>query len=80
MTQARLNTDTPTFEMPQRKRLEYVPGQYFVRVHPEAVRPYLDVPVRVRRAAHALTLTAEAAESIPQAVVEPLDYLRENAP
>jgi hypothetical protein len=43
--QARTNrtqpsTDTPTFETPKYKRLEYVPGQYFVRIHPEAVRPH----------------------------------------
>jgi hypothetical protein len=79
MNRTRLNTDTPTFEMPERKRLEYVPGQYFVRVHPEAVRPYLGAPARAGHAGHAMVFTAKAAESIPREVAEPLDYLRENA-
>jgi Subtilase family len=77
MTQTRLAADAPTFEMPAHKRLEYVPGQYFVRVHPEAVRPHLRIRTQAG-AADTLALTAATAESIPQEVVEPLDFLHDN--
>lgn len=74
-------TDRPTFAAPERERLEYMPGQYFVRVHPEAVRPYVGASVRPptgRDGAMRIAFTADTAASVPDAVVEPLEYLRSN--
>jgi subtilisin family serine protease len=78
MNRTQPGVDTPTFETPKRKRLEYVPGQYFVRIHPGAVRPHLGSQERLASFAE-LTFTSDMADSIPLEVAEPLDYLRENA-
>lgn len=52
-------------------RPEYVPGQLLIRVRAGAVRPHV--------AARGLTFAAAGARSLPDAVAEPLDYLRRNA-
>jgi subtilisin family serine protease len=68
--------DPPTFGG-QRRRLDFMPGQYFVRVHPEAVRPHLQVGA-ARVAGGGLVLTRDLAASVPDSVAEPLEYLRNN--
>lgn len=60
----------PTFGPPS-KRLDYIPGEVIIRVKPAAVRPHLEDG----RAG----LTVAAARALPDAVFEPLDYMRRNA-
>jgi subtilisin family serine protease len=67
-------SDLPTFGHEPgepRKRLTYVPGQLIMRVHEEAVRPEL--------AGARLMMSAEHADRLPQALAEPLDFLRRHA-
>jgi subtilisin family serine protease len=64
-------SDLPTFEHPDHP-LEYLPGQVILRVRPDAVFSHLPADARVGR-------SEEAAELLPPAVTEPLDYLRRNA-
>src|SRR4051812_40258400 len=70
--------DQPTFGGPHHERLAALPGQYFVRVHPAPIRER--VPVRARAAVGSARVTfgAATAEAVPEAVVEPLEYLRAN--
>lgn len=62
--------DIPTFGRPARPR-EYVPGQVVLRVRPEAVRPHVADP--------GMPLGRALAESLPESVGGPVDYLRRNA-
>jgi subtilisin family serine protease len=76
---SRLASDAPTFRAPKQKRLAFMPGKYFVRVHPDAVRPHVPVGARAMRAGgRALPLTRDLATAVPDTVAEPLDYLRDN--
>ena len=54
-----------------------MPGQYLVRVHPDAVRPHLELG-GARAAGGALMLTRNLADSVPDSVTQPLDYLQDN--
>ncbi len=74
-------SEQPTFGA-ARKRPEYVPGRYFVRVHPEAVRPHVGSLVRRpagRGGPMRVTFSSELEAAIPKTVTEPLDYLRDKA-
>jgi subtilisin family serine protease len=62
--------DVPSFGRPARPR-EYVPGQVVVRVRPEAVRPHVAAP--------RMALSQSVADSLPDSIGEPVDYLRRNA-
>ena len=62
--------DVPSFGRPARPR-DYVPGQVVVRVHPQAVRPHVD--------ARRMSLSRAVAESLPDSIGGPVDYLRRNA-
>jgi subtilisin family serine protease len=53
------------------RHLEYLPGQLVIRIAEPAVRPHLEPT--------ALRMTASSARQLPEAVAEPLDYLRRNA-
>ena len=53
------------------RHLEYLPGQLVIRIAEPAVRPNLD-PTPLR-------MTASSARQLPEAVAEPIDYLRRNA-
>jgi subtilisin family serine protease len=68
---APLESDVPTFQAPPQKRLEYIPGQIVVRVHEDALRPTVG--------AGRLSLGAETAEALPEAVTKPLDLLTREA-
>lgn len=70
--------DQPTFGGAKRKRLEFVPGKYFVRVHPGAVRPHVPARPRGRSAASRMAFTVGTAAAVPEGVVEPLTYLSDN--
>jgi Subtilase family len=69
-------SDQPTFHSPERKRLDRLPGMYFVRVKPDALRPHLGAAQGTGTAR--VALTADLADSVPRAVVEPLDFLLKN--
>lgn len=60
--------DAPSFEQPDDPP-DYLPGQVLLRVQPEAVGA----------SASGAAATARTAEELPDAVIEPLDYLRRNA-
>jgi len=53
------------------RHLEYLPGQLVIRIAEPAVRPNLDPT--------ALRMTASSARQLPEAVAQPIDYLRRNA-
>jgi subtilisin family serine protease len=71
-------SDQPTFGGPRGDRLSVLPGRYFVRFQPAAIRPH--VPGRARGGAGPgrMAFTAATADAVPDAVVEPLEYLRQN--
>lgn len=76
-------SDAPTFHATSSKRLEVLPGQYFVRVHPGAVRPHVEAPRMApagasRKGFARMALTADVAASVPESIGEPLDFLRNN--
>ena len=72
-------SDQPTFRAPGGKRLAFMPGQYFIRVQPEALRPHTQARRTARSSARRIPFTASTADAVPEAVVEPLDFLRDNA-
>ncbi|MEA2126809.1 MAG: hypothetical protein QOI80_3591 [Solirubrobacteraceae bacterium] len=74
----RKHADQPTFGGARGHRLTVLPGRYFVRVHPGALRPHL--PALERAAGRArMSYTAATARAVPEGIVEPLNYLRDNA-
>lgn len=70
--------DRPTFGASRGKRLDFMPGQYFVRVHPSAVRPHVPTRPRARFGLSRMAFTADTAAAVPEGVVEPLNFLRDN--
>lgn len=68
----------PTFGMPEDQRLDVIPGQYYVRVDPAAIRPHVAARTGARAGASRMAFTAATAAAVPDAVVEPLEYLRRN--
>ena len=70
--------DQPTFGARRGKRLEFMPGEYFVRVHPGAVRPHVPDRPRARFGPSRMAFTADTAAALPEGVVEPLNFLRDN--
>jgi subtilisin family serine protease len=72
-------SDQPSFGG-RSKRQEYVPGEYFVRVHPDALRPHVPASARARGGGRGRTMafTAATAAALPEGVTQPLDYLRDN--
>ena len=77
-TPTRPSVDRPTFAMPKDKRLEVIPGQYFLRVEPEAIRPHVPARARARSGTARMAFSAATAAAVPESVVEPLEYLRRN--
>jgi subtilisin family serine protease len=71
-------TDQPTFGGSGRERLDVLPGQYFVRVHPGAIRPHVPARARAAFGPARMAFGAATANAVPEAVVEPLQYLRDN--
>lgn len=61
-------SDQPTFG--GTTHLDYAPGQIVLRVHEEAVRPYVEAGA---------AMSVESARRLPDSVSEPLDYLRREA-
>jgi subtilisin family serine protease len=55
-----------------------LPGQYFVRVHPGAIRPHVPARARAAFGPARMAFGAATANAVPEAVVEPLQYLRDN--
>jgi len=72
------SSDQPTFGGPGGQRQDVVPGQYFVRVRPEAIRAHVAVRPRAAFGPARMAFTARTAEEVPVNVVEPLEYLRQN--
>lgn len=72
-------SDQPTFGGPRRDRLSVLPGQYFVRVHPAAVRPHVAARTGATFGPGRMAYTATTAQAVPETVIEPLEYLRRNA-
>jgi subtilisin family serine protease len=70
--------DAPTFGGPKDGRLDVMPGQYFIRVHPDAIRSHVATRGRARSGAARMAFTAATAASVPESIVEPLDFLRDN--
>jgi subtilisin family serine protease len=70
--------DQPTFGGPGRNPPKVVPGRYFVRVHPEAVRPHVPVRPRAAFGVARMAFNLATAEAVPESVVEPLEFLRKN--
>lgn len=64
--------DAATFRPPSRPS-KYRGDEVIVRLHPAAVRPHASKPQR-----GLLALSEQAARSLPEEVVEPLEYLRRN--
>lgn len=71
-------SDQPTFGGRRGKRLDVLPGQYFVRVHPDAIRPHVPARTRAAFGPARMAFTGATAEAVPDAVVEPLEYLEQN--
>src|SRR5688500_11688423 len=71
-------TDRPTFGARRAKRLDFMPGQYFVRVHPAAVRPHVPSHARAAFGPSRMAFTAQTAAAVPEEVIEPLNFLRQN--
>jgi hypothetical protein len=55
-----------------------LPGQYFVRVHPGALRSHVPVIERAPMGALRTAYTRATAQAVPDAVAEPLEYLEAN--
>jgi subtilisin family serine protease len=56
-----------------------MPGQFFVKVHPAAVRPHVPARQRAARGRHAVKpFGAGMAADLPSTVTEPLQFLRSN--
>jgi subtilisin family serine protease len=71
--------EEPTFGGGTQKRLDHIPGQYFVRVHPDSLRPYVPARTRAPAGAARLAFTAATAAAVPESLGEPLDFLRQSA-
>lgn len=63
--------DLPTYEHPD-DASGYLPGEFILRVHPDAVRPHLGVD-------RPQLVSTHAVQALPDSVVEPIAYLRRNA-
>ena len=72
------SSDQPTFGGPGSDRLDVLPGQFFVRVHPGAIRPHVPTRTRAAFGTSRMAFTTATADAVPEAVAEPLEYLREN--
>lgn len=72
-------SDQPTFGGARAERLDVLPGQYFVRVHPEAIRPHVPVRARAAFGPSRLAYTVATADTVPETIVEPLEYLEKNS-
>ena len=72
------SSDQPTFGGPGSDRLDVLPGQFFVRVHPGAIRPHVPARTRAAFGTSRMAFTTATADAVPEAVAEPLEYLREN--
>ena len=70
--------DQPTFGGPGSDRLDVLPGQFFVRVHPGAIRPHVPTRTRAAFGTSRMAFTTATADAVPEAVAEPLEYLRKN--
>lgn len=71
------NADQPSFGV--RAHLDVLPGQYFVRIHPEAVRPHVPVMARASFGPSRMAFTLATSQAVPDTVVEPLEYLERNS-
>ena len=72
------SSDQPTFGGPGSDRLDVLPGRFFVRVHPGAIRPHVPTRTRAAFGTSRMAFTTATADAVPEAVAEPLEYLREN--
>jgi subtilisin family serine protease len=73
------SSDQPTFGGPGRGRLDVLPGQFFVRVHPGAIRPHVPTRTRAAFGTSRMAFTTATADAVPEAVAEPLEYLRKHS-
>lgn len=71
-------SDQPTFGASRGKRLDFMPGQYFIRVHPGAIRPHVPARARAHFGPSRLAFTVATAAAVPEGVAEPLTFLRDN--
>jgi subtilisin family serine protease len=71
-------SDQPTFGGPRPERPDVIPGRYFVRFKPEAVRGHVPVRTRAAFGTGRMAFTVATAHAVPEAVVEPLEYLKRN--
>lgn len=60
----------PKQSRPRKPHLEFIPGQVICRVEEPVVRPHVD---------RGMPLVSSEAKLLPDAITEPLDYLRTNA-
>jgi subtilisin family serine protease len=72
------SSDQPTFGGPGSDRLDVLPGQFFVRVHPGAIRPHVPTRTRAAFGTSRMAFTTATADAVPEAVAEPLEYLRKH--
>jgi subtilisin family serine protease len=72
------SSDQPTFGGPGSDRLDVLPGQFFVRVHPGAIRPHVPMRTRAAFGTSRMAFTTATADAVPEAVAEPLEYLRKH--
>jgi hypothetical protein len=78
-TRAKPSSDQPTFGGPGRERLDVLPGRFFVRVDPGAIRPHVPARTRAAFGPSRMAFTTATAEAVPEGVAEPLEYLRQNS-
>jgi subtilisin family serine protease len=72
------SSDQPTFGGPGSDRPDVLPGQFFVRVHPGAIRPHVPMRTRAAFGTSRMAFTTATADAVPEAVAEPLEYLRKH--
>jgi subtilisin family serine protease len=77
-TRVKPSSDQPTFGGPGTDRLDVLPGQFFVRVDPGAIRPHVPARSRAAFGTSRMAFTTATADAVPEGVAEPLEYLRQN--
>lgn len=70
-------TDEPSLGV--HPHLDVLPGQYFVRIDPDAVRPHVPVLERASFGPARMAFTLATSQAVPEAVVEPLEHLERNS-
>jgi hypothetical protein len=70
--------DRPSFGSAGR-HLDVLPGRYFVRVHPDAIRPHVPVHERAASGPARMAFTQATSLALPDEVAEPLEYLEANS-